>query len=152
MFGEGDLTATIRYPLLSKTLDFDVEASLGSMSLMPANLFATSTTGVEVERGRLDGLSVVLASRAGKATGQVDMRYRDLDFRIIDRNTGKEMAWHSVLGFVGNVALRSSNPGKPGGEPRIGSIDYTCGDDDIVFFEYFVKSLVSGLKKIVLIV
>ena len=79
------------------------------------------------------------------------MRYRDLNFRVIDRNTGKEMAWHSVLGFVGNVALRSNNPAKPQGEPRDGSIDYTCGPDDMVFFEYFVHALTSGLKRVVLI-
>jgi hypothetical protein len=122
------------------------------MDVIPANMFATNVTGVEMKQGELDSLSVGLESRAGKATGRVHMRYRDLDFRIVDRNTGDEKAWHSVLGFVGNVALRSSNPGKPGDDPRDGEIDYTCGNNDIVFFEYFVHALVSGLKKIVLIV
>ena len=80
------------------------------------------------------------------------MRYRDLDFRVLDRNTGKEKVWHSVLGFAGNVATRASNPGKPEDEPRDGKIDYSCGDKHIVFFEFFVGSLVNGLKRIVLIV
>ena len=80
------------------------------------------------------------------------MRYRDLDFRLLDRNTGKEMVWHSVLGFLGNVAVRSSNPGSPGDEPRDAKLDYTCGDQDMVFFEYLVHALVTGLKRIVLIV
>ena len=79
------------------------------------------------------------------------MRYRDLSFRMFDRNTGTEKVWHSVLGFAGRVATRGSNPGKPEDEPRDGKIDYTCGEDHIVFFEFFVGSLVNGVKRIVLI-
>jgi hypothetical protein len=150
LFGEGSMAATVRYPLLSKTLDFDVEASAGPMSLMAANRFAMNVAGVEVTKGDLDSLWVGIEARDGNATGRLHMRYRDLDFRVFDRNTGKEKVWHSVLGFAGGVATRGSNP-KPGDEPRDGEIAYTCGENDIVFFEFFVKSLVSGVKKIVLI-
>jgi hypothetical protein len=151
LFGEGDMEATVRYPLLSPTLDFDVEASAGPMSLTTANRFASNVAGVEVTKGDLDSLWVGLESRDGKATGRVHMRYRDLSFRMFDRNTGNEKVWHSVLGFAGRVATRGSNPGKPEDEPRDGKIDYTCGDDHIVFFEFFVGSLVNGVKRIVLI-
>lgn len=151
LFGEGPVAATVRYPLLSPTLDFDVEVSLGAMSILPANRFATNVTGVEVKEGRVDSLWVGLESRDGKVTGRVHMRYRDLDFRILDRNTGKEMAWHSVLGFLGNAVVRSSNPGKPQDEPRDGRIEYSCGDQDMVFFEFLVHALVNGLKRVVFI-
>lgn len=152
LYGEAPVSATVRYPLLAPTLDFDVELSAGGMSLLSANRFATNVTGVEVKEGRLDSLSVELQSRAGHATGRIDMRYSDLDFRLLDRNTGKEMVWHSVLGFLGNVAVRSSNPGRPGDEPRDAGLEYTCGDQDMVFFEFLVHALVTGLKRIVLIV
>lgn len=152
LFGEAPVSATVRYPLLSPALDFDVEASVGAMSLLPANRFATNVTGVEVQEGRLDSLRLELESRAGKATGRIHMRYRELKFRLMDRNTGKEMAWHSVLGFIGNVAVRSSNPGQPDGEPRDGRIEYACSDGDMVFFEFLVHAMATGLKRIVLIV
>lgn len=152
LFGEANMAATVRYPLLSANLDFDVEASAGPMSLATVNRFASNVAGVEVTKGDLDSLWVGIESRSGKATGRIHMRYRDLDFRVFDRNSGKEMVWHSVLGFAGGVATRTSNPGKPGDAPRDGRIDYTCGENDIVFFEYFVKSLISGIKHIVLIV
>lgn len=152
LFGEGDISATVRYPLLSPTLDFDIEASAGPMPLATVSRFSTNVAGVEINGGELDTLWVGLESRDGQATGRVHMRYRDLDFRVLDRNTGKEKVWHSVLGFAGNVATRASNPGKPEDEPRDGKIDYSCGDKHIVFFEFFVGSLVNGLKRIVLIV
>lgn len=152
LYGEGPVSATVRYPLLSPRLDFDVEVSLGSMSMLPANRFATNVTGLEVKGGRIDSLWVEIESRDGKAAGRVHIRYRDLDFRMLDRNTGKEMAWHAVLGFLGNAVVRSSNPGKPGDEPRDGRIDYACGDRDMVFFEFLVHSLVSGLKRVVFII
>lgn len=152
LYGEAPVSATVRYPLLAPTLDFDVEVSAGGMSLLPANRFATNVTGVEVKQGRLDSLSLELQSRAGHATGRIDMRYRDLNFRFLDRNTGKEMVWHSVLGFLGNVAVRSSNPGRPGEEAREANLDYSCGDQDMVFFEFLVHALVTGLKRIVLII
>lgn len=152
LFGEGDMSATVRYPLLSPTLDFDIEASAGPMPLAAVSRFSTNVAGVEINDGELDTLWVGLESRDGQATGRVHMRYRDLDFRVLDRNTGKEKVWHSILGFAGNVATRASNPGKPEDEPRDGKIDYSCGDKHIVFFEFFVGSLVNGLKRIVLIV
>ena len=54
LFGEGDLTARVEYPLLSKTLDFRIEASLGPMNLPTANRFATNVTGVAPREGRID--------------------------------------------------------------------------------------------------
>jgi hypothetical protein len=152
LYGEGPVSAVVRYPLLSPTLDFDLEVGLGAMPILPANRFATNVTGVEVKQGQIDSLWVEIESRDGKATGRVHMRYRDLNFRILDRNSGKEMVWHSVLGFAGNIAVRSSNPGKPQDEPRDGRIDYTCGEQDMVFFEYLVHALVTGLKRVVLII
>lgn len=151
MLGQADVEATLRYPLLSKALDFDIEASAGPMELAAVNSFSRNVAGVEVEGGSLDSLWVGLESRDGTATGRVHMRYRDLDFRVFDRNTGKEDVWDSILGFAGNVATRASNPGKPEDEPTDGSIDYTCGEDHIVFFEFFVGALVDGLKEIVLV-
>jgi hypothetical protein len=41
--------------------------------------------------------------------------------------------------------------GKPQDEPRDGRIEYTCGDNDMVFFEFLIHALTSGLKRIVLI-
>jgi hypothetical protein len=150
LFGQGDLTARVEYPLLSPTLNFRIQAALGPMSLPVVNQFATNVTGVEVTKGRLDRLQVNTDVRGGRATGLVRMEYRDLDFRLLDRNTGKEMAWHAVGGFLGNLVLRSNNPGKPGGTPRDGRIDYTCGENDIAFFELFIHALTNGLKRIVI--
>lgn len=152
LLGEADMAATIRYPLLSPSLDFDIEASAGPMNLAAVSRFSTNVAGVEIMGGELDTLWVGIESRDGRATGRVHMRYRELDFRVMDRNSGTEKVWHSVLGFAGNVATRASNPGKPGDEPRGGKIDYSCGENHIVFFEFFVGSLVNGLKRIVLIV
>jgi hypothetical protein len=89
-------------------------------------------------------------SRRGQASGRIYMRYRDFDFRIFNRNTGKEMPWHTVAGFFGNLVVKSNNPGKPGDKPREGTIKYTCADKDIVFFEYLVGALASGMKGIVI--
>lgn len=150
LFGSGRMNAKLSYPLLSKTLDFDIEASLGPMGLQVANRFATNVAGVDVKQGRLDSLWIGTRTRSGKAQGRVYMRYRDLDFRLIDRNTGEQQVQHSVLGFVGNLVVRKNNPAKPGDKPKDGTIDYTCGKDDIAFFEFFVHSLANGLKRIVL--
>lgn len=150
LFGEGAVEATVAYPLLSKTLDFSVEASLGPMNMPTFNQFASNVAGVEIKKGRLDSLWFRTESRGGRAGGRVHMRYRDLDFRIFDKKSGKEMPWHTVAGFLGNLVVRSNNPGKPGQAPRDGKIGYTCGKNDIVFFEYLVGALASALKGIVI--
>ena len=150
LFGEGAVEATVAYPLLSKTLDFSVEASLGPMNMPTFNQFASNVAGVEIKKGRLDSLWFRTESRGGRAGGRVHMRYRDLDFRIFDKKSGKEMPWHTVAGFLGNLVVRSNNPGKPDQAPRDGKIGYTCGKNDIVFFEYLVGALASALKGIVI--
>ena len=150
LFGEGNVQARLAYPLLSPTLDFSLEASVGPMDMSTFNQFARNVVGVEVKKGRLDSLYLNKVSRRGQASGRIYMRYRDFDFRIFDRNTGKEMPWHSVAGFFGNLVVRSNNPGKPDDKPREGTIKYTCADKDIVFFEFLVGALASGLKGIVI--
>lgn len=150
LFGEGSVQARLAYPLLSPTLDFSIEASVGPMNMSTFNTFARNVVGVEVKKGRLDSLHFAKESTRGQASGRIYMRYRDLDFRIFNRNTGKEMPWHTVAGFLGNLIVRSNNPGKPGDKPREGTIKYTCADKDIVFFEYLVGALGSGLKGIVI--
>jgi len=150
LFGEAPMQATLAYPLLSPTLDFRLEASAGPMNLVTANRFATNTTGVEVEQGQLDSLWLTTEVMNGQAEGRVLMLYRDLDFRLVNKNSGKEMAWHAVAGFAANLVLRSNSPGKPEDTPHEGKIEYTCGDNDIVFFEFFVHFLANGLKRIVI--
>jgi hypothetical protein len=150
LFGEGNVQARLAYPLLSPTLDFSLEASVGPMNMSTFNQFARNVVGLEVKKGRLDSLHLSKVSRRGQASGRIYMKYRDLNFRIFDRNTGKEMPWHSIAGFLGNLVVRSNNPGKPGDKPREGTIKYTCGDKDIVFFEFLVGALGSGMKGIVI--
>ena len=150
LFGEGNVHARLAYPLLSPTLDFTLEASVGPMNMTTFNTFARNVVGVEVKKGRLDSLYLNKVSRRGQASGRLFMRYRDFDFRIFDRNSGKEMPWHSVAGFFGNLVVRSNNPGKPGDKPREGTIKYTCADKDIVFFEFLVGALASGMKGVVI--
>jgi hypothetical protein len=150
LFGEGEVHARLAYPLLSETLDYRIEASVGPMEMSVFNRFARNVVGVEVRKGRLDSLYFSKVTRQGRGSGRLHMQYRDLDFRIFDRNTGKAMPWHAVAGFLGNLVVRSNNPGKPGDEPRQGKIEYTCGENDIVFFEYLVHALGSGLKGVVI--
>jgi len=78
------------------------------------------------------------------------MLYRDLNFRFVDRKTLREKPWHSVAGFVGNILVRSNNPGKPADAPRTAAIDYKCGGNDMVFFEFLIHFLANGLKRIVI--
>ncbi len=150
LFGEGNVQARLAYPLLSSTLDFSLEASVGSMNMTTFNQFARNVVGVEVRKGRLDSLYMSKVSRRGQASGRIYMRYREFDFRILNRNSGKEMPWHTVAGFFGNLVVRSNNPGKPGDKPREGRIEYTCAEKDIVFFEFLVGALASGMKGIVI--
>jgi hypothetical protein len=78
------------------------------------------------------------------------MLYRDLTFRLVDRKSGREMPWHAAAGFAANLVVRSNNPRRADGMPRAGNIDYTCGSNDVVFFEFLVHLLANGLKRIVL--
>ncbi|MEJ2334995.1 MAG: DUF748 domain-containing protein [Gemmatimonadales bacterium] len=150
LFGEADVHARLAYPLLSPTLDYSLDASAGSMDMAAFNTFSRNVVGVEVKKGQLDSLHMSYVADRGQASGRIYMLYRDLDFRIFDRNRGKEMPWHTVAGFLGNLVVRSNNPGKPGDEPREGTIKYTCSDKDIVFFEFLVGALGSGMKGIVI--
>ena len=150
LFGESDMEATLAYPLLSQTLDFSFEASLGPMSLAIANRFATNAAGVELEQGQLNSLWVGVDVQDGRADGSVHMLYQDFDFRLVDKNSLKEKPWHTVAGFVGGLIVRSNNPGQPDETARNGEIDYTCGDNDMVFFEFLIHFLANGLKRIVI--
>jgi len=116
---------------------------------MLARSFAPAA-GVELKQGELSSLWVGVEVEDGHALGSVHMLYRDFDFRLVDKNSLREKPWYAVAGFVGNILVRSNNPAQVDVTPRVGEIDYTCGDNDMVFFEFLIHFLANGLKRIVI--
>ncbi len=54
--------------------------------------------------------------------------------QIVDKKTGDRNLGRKILGFVANaIAIRSSNPGRPGQTPRQGVLDMPLEPTDPFF-------------------
>jgi hypothetical protein len=86
-----------------------------------------------------------IAANNSKASGTMELRYRGLDFKVVDKQTGENSgAVDQLKSMVADWIVMDWNP-MPGQAMRPGTIDYER-DPEKFLFNYMVKSLTSGIK------
>jgi hypothetical protein len=109
--GEGRINAIVTYPLHGKTLDFDLEASIGPCSIKLLNPFLIPNERKEVTGGSIINGSLTMTVRKGVAITSVTPRYKDFSMKILSTNVHEERGiLEGIKTFVANnFILRSTN-------------------------------------------
>lgn len=109
--GEGKINTTVLYQLHSKTLDFDLETTIGPCSIKLLNPFLIPNERKEVTSGSIISGSLMMKARNGVATTTVTPVYKDLSMRILPTSVHEERGiLEGIKTFVANsFILRSTN-------------------------------------------
>lgn len=109
--GEGRMNATVIYPLHNKTLDFDLDASIGPCSIKLLNPFLIPNERKEVTAGSIINGSLTMKVRNGVATTSVTPLYKDFSMKILSTSVHEERGIiEGIKTFVANnFILRSTN-------------------------------------------
>ena len=148
---EALLMDTARITLLFKGRIFDsqstysLQGSLSGMEVPALNPILENNAFIFVESGKIDEMNFSLTANNTKATGSMNLLYHDLKIKVINKQTDETSGLkEQLISFIANMVVINENP-KPGKEVRVGIIDFER-DPEKFIFNYWVKSLLSGIK------
>lgn len=145
LIGEGKIDLEVVYFLNDTTGQFLMKGTIGSMNLALLNPMIEPATKVSLKQGRMNGLFFDISANDLEGTGEVIIKYEDLEIEILDRDFGFDQNIFQRIGsFLANrLIIKSQNPDKD--ELKKGEV-YHLRDQHKFIFNYWWKLILSGLK------
>jgi len=104
----GLMNATFEYDFKSRALDLDYRATVGKRDALALNDLLVDLEGIHVTSGTIDSTSFDFKVKDDVATGTLRVLYTDVEFEMLDKNTGEQGIEHHLAGFLSDT--RESNP------------------------------------------
>lgn len=143
--GQGPLEVTLRIPLLSPTLDLDLEGGMGPLRAPALNPMFENLDGISIRSGEVREIRFAAETRAGTSRGTLTAVYDDLSVARIDKGDGGQSVGKWIESFIANAFIvRGSNLPEDGTLPHRGTISHTR-DSDEPFLAFIWASLRSGI-------
>jgi len=128
--GQATMEATITMPLNVKQYQFTAQGSASNLDAKRLNGFLKVAEKIMVTDGHLDRATFSYSVKGRKASGTLDVFYRDLRIDVLDQKTRKATFLMDVVSFAANlVAIRHNNTPD---DKRKGKISYTIQPDDAI--------------------
>jgi hypothetical protein len=146
LIGEGQINLDVTYFLNDTTGKFLMKGSVGAMDLVGLNKIIEPSTKVSLKKGRMNSLFFNIAADDIEGTGEVIVRYENVEIEILDKNFGHDQNIFQRIGsFLANkLILKSQNPDRKG-ELKKGAVYYPR-DQHKFIFKYWWELVLSGLK------
>ncbi|MBN1198394.1 MAG: DUF748 domain-containing protein [Bacteroidales bacterium] len=144
--GEAEMSGEFRFPLQSPVDTFFFRGKAGRVDMSSVNPMVAKVTPVKINSGIVDSLDVHWMRGNGiYATGLLDLYYHDLQIELLKEKKGfLRRTGTDLLQFIVNMAVPEESPGYFGIH-RSGYI-WNNRNDEKGYFNFFWKSLLSGLK------
>lgn len=137
-----------RIPVLSPAPTMTTKAQIAAFDPRVLNPTLEPLLGVRVNSGHIDSIAYEIDYGPAGMQGEVDAYYSDLKVQLLDKNTRKRGLGKKILGFVANaIAIRGSNPGRPGQAPHRGVVNEPIEPGD-AFFKLIWVGLRDGMAEV----
>ncbi|MEX2595022.1 MAG: hypothetical protein WD426_19825 [Anditalea sp.] len=145
LMGKGLIDLKVTYFLNDTTGKFLMEGNIGSMDLLNLNQMIEPSTKVTLRNGTLNSLFFNIVANDIEGTGEVIVKYEDLEIEILDKDFGYDQNIFQKIGsFLANkLIIKSQNP--EDGELKKGGVYYPR-DQHKFIFKYWWELILSGLK------
>jgi hypothetical protein len=145
LMGKGRLSVHLKSKVFDPQNTFTLEGSLTSMEVSALNPMLEKNAFVFVKSGTIDAMDFNFTADNTKASGDLIMRYHDLDFVLVDKVTNETTSINNrIKSYLADLMVLDSNPVSVN-NVRIGIIDYER-DPEKFLFNYSFKSIFSGMK------
>ncbi len=146
--GVGSVTAEVSVPVLSPTFEMDFAASAGPVDAAILNEMTVPLEGIEFVSGHVDTLWVDGFATNSVSDGVVNMHYRDLAIRTVDKRSGEQNFGRKVVTVIANLLFVDPQNTPEKRDLRVGQINYTRRPGDTIWgFLWF--SVRSGLLPLI---
>lgn len=148
LLGHGNLQVFVTFPHEMNKRS-SLRGAIKDFRIPEINSMLTPTTQIKVESGNMKNLSFAFTFNSLRADGEIELNYEDLKlvtFKDDETATGDEPAKDNLRTFIMNTFIfrKNMNEDVPQ-DKRTGTVMY-LRDDERSIFNFWVKSLVSGIK------
>jgi hypothetical protein len=148
LLGQGDIKVFVNFPYDRKKRS-SLAGSIKNFSIPKINSMLTPSTNIKVESGALKELLFNFSFNSVRSDGEIELNYEDLKlvtFKEEDNDKDSEPQKDNLKTFMMNTfVFRKNMDENVPEEKRKGTIMY-IRDDSRSIFNFWVKSLVSGIK------
>ena len=148
LLGHGSLQLFVTFPHEMNKRS-SLRGAIKNFRIPEINSMLTPTTQIKVESGNMKNLSFAFTFNSFRADGEIELNYEGLKlvtFKDDERATGDEPEKDNLRTFIMNTFIfrKNMNEDVPQ-DKRTGTVMY-LRDDERSIFNFWVKSLVSGIK------
>lgn len=148
LMGQGDINLSGSFPW-NEAERSTVKGSLQDFNLPAINPMLMPSTNMKIETGKMEKLTFRFAYNNTRSDGEIEMNYHDLKlitFKDGGTQDEEELEKDNLKTFMMNTFIFRKNMGEElPEEKRTGTVSYTR-DDTRSVFNYWIKSLLSGIK------
>lgn len=149
ILGKGRVDIFVKFDLTSEVDSFLLTGYLNQMDLTSFNDFIEHVAFIKVKKGINNKLQFRFAANNDFSKGEMDFRYKNLKVRLVDKISLKDGGiGESIASFIANTFIVRTNNPKHLMFKRDGEIFFER-DKHKSFFNYFAKSVLSGVKSTV---
>ncbi|WP_147294212.1 hypothetical protein [Pontibacter diazotrophicus] len=149
VMGKTRANITSRMPLLEENGYHTLVGEVASTDPKILNPMVAPTAFIRIESGQISRGSVDLELTNEQATGTFRLIYSNFEIELLSKGTGGDQSLgKEILSELANwVAVKESNPGSEGEQPRVAEVDVAHEDENSIF-NFWAKCLMDGFKSI----
>lgn len=145
LLGECPVKGDFTLPINAINDTFYFSGAAGELDMTKLNQMVKPLSNVQITGGNLHSAEYHGSANGDYSGGTFMMLYKDLSFEILKgKNKDEPAKAKGFLSFVAGAVARDKNP-MPGNDPKIVEM-YFERDKNKGFFNFFWKSLLSGIK------
>ncbi len=145
LMGKSKISVLLKARIFDSQNTFSVNGSLSGLEASKLNPILEKSAFMHINSGKINNLNFSFSANNTKASGNAKLLYQELNFAVINKQTGNTTAIKErVKSVIANIKVMESNP-MPGKEVRPGIIEYER-DPERFLFSYIFKSVMSGIE------
>ncbi len=149
LMNEGQVNATIFFPVDSMNDRFEIVGTLGPMKMATLNRIIEPLSPARIKSGYIRGMDYYIVGGRYKAFINMQLLYNDLTADILKGDGNQERSSNQVASFLANGLIKRDNPDKGDNkEPRRVTAEH-IRDPYHSSFNYLWKIYLSGLVQTV---
>jgi len=145
LMGKGRINVVLKATIFDHNNTFSLYGTVSDMEAKELNPYLDRNAFMYLTSGIMDGMKFSFIANNSRAKGKMTLLYHGLEITVKNKRTDDTTAFKErFVSLIVNSKIIKSNP-LPHEKARIGIIDYER-DPEKFIFDYWVKSVLSGIK------
>jgi hypothetical protein len=146
LFDKALLTLEVDFPKDLSESSFTFSGGLAEMDMTAFNIYTKPNLKVEINEGKINGLTFSVDAGEIYSTGTMTMLYKGIKIKVLKEFTEESEKKMGFVSSLANMVIKSNNPPKKGDKPAASAEIFFVQDKNKAIINYMVKSLINGME------